>query len=239
VQDNAREAQRLLGELQAARGAMLKKEDALNMLADSLGSERSRLALLSNEIVAKQEEIAQRDQKIQQQNKELTEMGEIIRRQDSASNALRNKIAAALLGFEGAGLSIEQRNGKVYILLDESLLFQVGQSAVAPKGVDALKQLAAVLEANKEMNILVEGHTDNTGSPIFNWKLSTERALSITHILLANSSISPDRLTAAGRGQFSPLDKADTPEARRRNRRSEIILTPNLDLLFGLIEGVK
>jgi len=233
---NAKEAEVMLSALQKTKEDLLKREDALALLADSLGKEQARLGQLKNELDRKQTEIARRDTVIRSKNKELQELSKLLHTKDSLTHAIRTKVASALLGFEGAGLTIVQRNGKVYISLDESLLFQVGQSKVSEKGIEALKKLAAVLEANEDMKILIEGHTDNTGSPIYNWKLSTERALSITHILLSNSTIAPSRVTAAGRGQFSPIDTADTPEARKKNRRSEIILTPNLDELFDLIK---
>ncbi len=239
VQDNAREAKQILEALADTRLDLQKREDALADLSDSLGGERKRLQKVKAQVEAKEKEIAKRDSLIETKNVELYELGEVIRKKDSTTNALHMKIANALRGFEGSGLTIVRRNGKVYISLDESLLFEVGKSKVADKGVDALGKLAAVLAANKDMNILVEGHTDNTGPVVQNWKLSTERALAITQILLANEQLEPSRITAAGRGQFSPLDPSETLEARQRNRRSEIILTPNLDELFNIIDESK
>ena len=239
VQDNAREAQQMLTSLAETRTDLQRREDALANLSDSLSGERKRLQKLKADVDAKQKEIAKRDKTIETKNAELFELSEVIRKKDSTTNALKNKIAAALRGFDGSGLTIVQRNGKVYISLDESLMFEVGQSKVADKGVEALTKLAVVLAANKEMNVLVEGHTDNTGPAVQNWKLSTERALAITNILLANPQLEPSRLTAAGRGQFAPIDPSGTLESRQRNRRSEIILTPNLDELFNIIDDKK
>jgi chemotaxis protein MotB len=121
------------------------------------------------------------------------------------------------------------------------LLFESGSTVVDPKGVDALKKLAKVLEREADVTVLIEGHTDNV--PIKsatikdNWDLSVLRATSIVRILTSSSKIDPQRLTAAGRGEFFPIDKANTPEARKKNRRTEIILTPNLDKLFELINS--
>lgn len=239
VQDNAQEAKKILEALGDTRLDLQTREDALGQLSDSLTGERKRLQKAKAATEAKEREIAKRDSLIVTKNIELLELGNVIRKKDSITNALRSKIANALRGFEGSGLTIVQRNGKVYISMDESLLFQVGQSKVADKGVDALEKLATVLAANKDMNILVEGHTDNTGPALQNWKLSTERALAITHILLSNTQLEPSRITAAGRGQFSPIDPSETLEARQRNRRSEIVLTPNLDELFNIIDETK
>jgi chemotaxis protein MotB len=121
------------------------------------------------------------------------------------------------------------------------LLFASGSVKVDPKGVDALKKLALVLGVNKDVNVLIEGHTDNvpykgSGGIKDNWDLSVVRATSIVKILLDNGEIDANRLIAAGRGEFSPIDLANTPEARKKNRRTEIILTPKLDELFKILE---
>jgi len=165
----------------------------------------------------------------------------LISRQDSMVNALKNKVKEALLGFENNGLTIEQKNGKVYVSLDESLLFASGSYSVGERGIDALKKLAKVLEQNQEINVLVEGHTDNvplkgSGDIKDNWDLSVKRATSVVKIITENSKTNPKRLTAAGRGEYFPLDLTNTPEGRKKNRRIEVILTPKLDELFELLE---
>jgi chemotaxis protein MotB len=154
---------------------------------------------------------------------------------------LRKKVADALLGFENQGLTVTQKNGKVYVSLDEKLLFKSGSTVVDPKGVSALKKLADVLEQNPEINVMIEGHTDDV--PVMNgsaykdnWDLSALRATSIVRILLEGSSINPQRLTTAGRSQYLPVDPAKTAEARQKNRRTEIILSPKLDELYKLVE---
>ena len=162
-------------------------------------------------------------------------MEEVLRKKDSTTLALRNKIEKALNGFEGDGLNIVQRDGKIYLVLDESLLFSVGKSDVAAKGQEVLKNLATILDQNPDINIEVEGHTDNTGGTKVNWELSTKRALAISQILLDNSNIDGKRITVSGRGQYCPVDEANTPEARAKNRRTEIILTPDLQELYDLL----
>jgi len=221
--DNASEAKRIMSELQATREDLQKREDKLGALQTDLEKERVRLEKMNTEIVAKDEQ--------------LRSLQSVLRSKDSAANALKTRLSLALKGFEGNGLTILQRDGKIYVSLDEQLLFELGKFEVNPKGAEALKKLAGVLEKNADINILVEGHTDNTGSAKFNWKLSTDRALAISAILLDNPKVDGKRLTAAGRGQFSPIDDNSTVQGRTKNRRCEIILSPKLDELYKLIEN--
>jgi len=172
----------------------------------------------------------------------VNELETILKSKDQATADLKKKLQDALMGFEGKGLTITQKNGKVYVSMDESLLFESGKTAVQPKGVDALKNVAKVLEQNADINVLVEGHTDDvpmkgTGDIKDNWDLSVMRATSVTKIILQNSKTDPKRITSAGRGEFFPIDPAKTPEARKKNRRTEIILTPKLDELLKVLES--
>jgi len=169
-------------------------------------------------------------------NEKVKSLQSSLKSKDSIANILKEKISNALTGFEGNGLTVVQRDGKIYVSLDEKLMFEVGKYKVSSKGTEAIKKLSDVLEKNSDINILIEGHTDNTGTAKVNWKLSTERALAITTILLENDSIDARRVTLAGRGQYSPIDSNKTPEGRARNRRCEIILTPKLGELMKLIE---
>jgi chemotaxis protein MotB len=137
---------------------------------------------------------------------------------------------------------VKQKNGKVYVSMEESLLFASGKYEVTAKGADALKKLSKVLESNVDINIMVEGHTDNvpykgTDQLLDNWDLSAKRATTVVRILLNGSGINPERITAAGRSEYAPIDKANTPEARSKNRRTEIILSPKLDELLKIIEN--
>ena len=156
---------------------------------------------------------------------------------------MKKKVTDALLGFTDKGLTVEQRNGKVYVSLEDRLLFATGSIVADKKGEEALKQLAAVLEKNPDINILVEGHTDDvpiTGTISSgakdNWDLSVLRATSVVKIITKYSSVDPRRLTAAPPGPFSAMDPGKTEEARRKNRRTEIILTPKLDELLKVLE---
>ena len=167
------------------------------------------------------------------------DLGEVIG--DRILDALRQKVADALMGFEGQGLTVTRKDGKVYVSLDEKLLFKSGSTVVDPNGVCALKQLAVVLAKNPDIDIMIEGHTDDVpfrkGSTVKdNWDLSVLRATSIVRILLDGSGIEPTRLTVAGRGEFLPVDSGQTTEARRKNRRTEIILSPDLSEVFKILE---
>lgn len=220
------EARKLLTQLDKSQQDLYTREDQLNMLSQKLDNEKRELERLTTELESR--------------NKRLTELEELLNQKDEAVNALRKKVSDALLGFEGQGLTVTKKNGKVYVSLDEKLLFQSGSTEVDAKGVSALKKLAGVLEQNKDINITIEGHTDDVpivpGSQLKdNWDLSVKRATAIIRILLDNSTINPKRLTASGRGEFMPVDAQKTTEARRKNRRTEIILTPNLDEIFDIL----
>jgi len=156
---------------------------------------------------------------------------------------LKNAISKALTNFEGKGLTVEQRNGKVYVSMENKLLFQSGSWAVGSQGKQAVKQLGDVLAENPEIAILIEGHTDNVpykGNDQLsgNWDLSTKRATAIVKILKENAAIHPENLTAAGRGEFAPIATNDTPEGKAKNRRIEVILTPKLDEISKLLNDI-
>ena len=155
---------------------------------------------------------------------------------------IRGAVSKALVGFSDMGLNVETKEGKVYVSMEDKLLFASGSWMVSAKGVEAIKMLAKVLEENTDLNVMVEGHTDNDayhGSTAVkdNWDLSVMRATAVVKALLGSGDIEPVRLSASGRSEYLPLDENNTPEARAKNRRTEIILTPNLDQLFQLIQG--
>jgi chemotaxis protein MotB len=225
---------KLMGQFQLTQEELLKKEERLRDSERDLENKRKDLEQLSADLDNSRKAIELKELKV-------AELEAILARKDSVVKALREKVTNALLGFQGKGLAISQKNGKVYVSLDESLLFASGSITVDSKGQEAIRNLAKVLEKDKDINVLIEGHTDNV--PIKsaaikdNWDLSVMRATAIVRIITSSSSIDPIRLTAAGKGEFYPIDPANTPEARRKNRRTEIILTPQLDELFKIIEG--
>ncbi|MFN8155111.1 MAG: OmpA family protein [Bacteroidia bacterium] len=224
---NTEATKKLIRDLQKTQEELQRKEDELGKKAKSLAEKEANLQSMSGELDAK--------------NRRLAELERILAAKDSAANALRNSVSNALLGYKDKGLSVEMKNGKVYVMMEERLLFATGSIVVDPKGVEALRDLGTVLEKNPDISILIEGHTDNVpmkgaGEIKDNWDLSVMRATSVVKILLTQSKVSPLRLTAAGRGEFVPVDKVNTAEARKKNRRIEIILTPRLDEILKLLE---
>ncbi len=227
LRGNARETRRLLNELQSTQEDLTTKEQLLKELEANVAGQRQDVNRLQAELEAR--------------NARLMEMEKMLYEKDRVLDDLRERVAEALLGFEGQGLTVTRKDGKVYVSLDEKLLFRSGSTVVDPNGVRALQQLAQVLARNPEISIMIEGHTDDVpfrkGSSIKdNWDLSVMRATSIVRILLDGSGIDPTRLTVAGRGEYLPVDGADTPEARRKNRRTEIILSPDFSEIFRILD---
>lgn len=187
----------------------------------------------NNALKVKAEELAERERRLQ-------ELEGIIRAQDSLVNSLNDIVKRALLAFNSDELTVEMKNGKVYVSLSDKLLFKSGSAAVEEKGQEAIKKVAEVLNKHLDIDVLIEGHTDNvpikTDRYPDNWALSADRALSIVRLLSDNYKVNPKRLEAAGRGEFYPKAANDSPEGRARNRRTEIILSPKLDELYKLIE---
>lgn len=221
------ESQKLSGQLSMTQEQLQRKEDDLKKLQAELDKKKTDLDALTAELKKREDRVK--------------ELEDVLKQKEESVNALKKKVSDALLGFEGKGLTITQKNGKVYVSLEESLLFATGKWAVQPKGVEVLKKLAKVLETSADINVMVEGHTDDVpmkglGDVKDNWDLSAVRATSVVKIITSNSSTDPKRLTSAGRGEFFPIDDAKTKEARAKNRRTEIILTPKLDELLKVLE---
>lgn len=179
-------------------------------------------------------------EELEAREKRLAELQGIINSQDSLLNSLHNTVKKALLAFKSDEISVEMKNGKVYVSLSDKLLFKSGSAAVEEKGQDAIKTVADVLNKNPEIDVLIEGHTDNvpikTAKYEDNWALSADRALSIVRLLSNEHGVNPKRLEAAGRAEFYPKAGNDSVEGRAKNRRTEIILSPKLDELYKLIE---
>ena len=229
---NTEETKKLIVQLNQIKEDLQRKED--KMKKDSLDlSERERnLSELKGTLKEKEDRV--------------NELQSVLNKRDSTVNALRTAVNDALLGFQNNGLTVNEKNGRVYVSMEERLLFGSGSTIVEKKGEEALKELGAVLDKNKDINILVEGHTDNV--PISgtlpsgardNWELSVLRATSVVKIILKNVNIDPARLSAAGKGPYQPIDPANTTEARKKNRRTEIILTPKLDELMKVLDQVN
>jgi chemotaxis protein MotB len=200
---------------------------------EALKRKTEELKQKSDELTAKEKLLATRENA-------LNELRKVVAHQDSITNRLNNILRDALLGFKSDELSVYVKNGKVYVSLSDKLLFKSGSAAVEIKGIEAIKVLADVLNKNNDIDILVEGHTDNipikTAQYHDNWDLSAGRAISIVRILTDEYKISPLRLTASGKGEFSPRASNSTPDGRASNRRTEIILSPKLDELMKLLK---
>lgn len=209
---NSKKNRELLAQLEA-------KEQAL-------AAENARLAKLKKELEDRSNRVA--------------ELEHVIASKDAAMTRLKNAISRALTDFEGKGLTVEQRDGKVYVSMENKLLFSSGSWAVGTQGRRAVQQLGSVLGDNPDIAVLIEGHTDNVpykGNAQLsgNWDLSTKRATAIVNILRENAAIHPENLTAAGRGEFAPVATNDTAVGKAKNRRIEVILTPKLDELSKLL----
>ncbi len=234
------EAQQAL--LKGSEGEIRRLMDELQVAQKDLQKREFDLGKLSLDVNARKNELDKVQSELNERNARLADLEKMMQQQESVLTALKKKVSDALLGFENQGLTVTQKNGKVFVSLDEKLLFKSGSTTVDPKGALALKNLSRVLEQNPEINVMIEGHTDDVqvipGSTYRdNWDLSVLRATSIVRILLEGSSINPQRLTTAGRSQYQPVDAAKTAEARQKNRRTEIILSPKLDELYKLVEG--
>ena len=215
LQENLKRNRELLKELEA-------KEKAL-------AEEANRLTILQK--------------KLQDRSQRVEELEAIIAAKDAQMKALKDAISAALTNFEGNGLTVEQRDGKVYVSMENKLLFESGSWAVNSRGREAVVALGNVLAQNKEIAVLIEGHTDNVpysgnGNIESNWDLSTKRATAIVTILTQNPNIPKDNLTAAGRGEFAPIAPNTTAEGKAKNRRIEVILTPKLDEISKLLNDI-
>ena len=216
-----------------------EKERELNAINQDL--QEKELAILKKEAEIKQKEydIAQLTENLEEREKKVSDLENIISAKDSSLNALKNNLTLALVGFSDEELSIEQKDGKLYVSLYNKLLFRSGSTVVDAKGKDAIAQLAKILKKEGEFDIIVEGHTDNvpvnSGKMEDNWDLSVLRATSVVRILTENG-VDEKRIMPSGKGEFEPKADNNTPEGRAANRRTEIILAPQLDGLLDIIK---
>lgn len=243
--------------LQQELTALHKKYDALNEsysaleqnsskeIADNIQKNRELLAQLEAKelaLAAENDRLLKLEADMQERSQRIAELELLITSKDQAMRDLKNAISSALTAFEGKGLTVEQRNGKVYVSMENKLLFKSGSWAIGSKGRIAIEQLGSVLADNPEIAVLIEGHTDNDpfssgGQIANNWDLSTKRATAIVQILSENASINPESLTAAGRGEYAPIASNDDTEGKAKNRRIEVILTPKLDEISKLLNN--
>ncbi|MBN2520422.1 MAG: OmpA family protein [Bacteroidales bacterium] len=251
-QNNLDKVDRQYRDLQVAQEELLKGNAVetkqllkqLQLIQEDLQIREDQVRLMQAKVDADKKELLNVQKELEERNKKMVELEAVLHSKDSVMNALKEKISKALLGFENNGLTVSRKEGKIYVSMEEKLLFASGSAEIDPNGVDAIKKLAKVLEENPDINIMIEGHTDDVkyipdAAIQDNWDLSVKRANTVVRILLKNSKIDPKRLTSAGRGEYIPLETGKTPEARKKNRRTEIILTPNLNELFEIAESSK
>lgn len=205
-------------------------------LQNDLDSKNLELQRKEDALMSLETELKTKQRLLEDREKKVNELEEALKRKDEGIKALKTKVATALRAYENKGLTVVEKNGKIYVSLEAKLLFQSGSTLVEEGGKKAVIDLAKVLEKEKDLEIIVEGHTDNdklesASHPKSNWELSVLRATSVVEIMSANSKINPSILMAAGRGEFHPVDAKD----KAKNRRIEVIISPNLNALFEMI----
>ena len=223
--------------MQTKNGELSASINNLQTEIDKLKKQMSEEDRLNNERLTNLR--LKSEEELNAQIKRLENMQRLMASQREGIEQLRKKMADALVNFNSNELTVFVKNGKVYVSLQESLLFPSGSAVVNQKGKDALGTLAQVLNSNPDINVLIEGHTDSIpirGKYEDNWALSVGRSTAIVRLLTATYNVDPIRVTASGRSKYEPVDTNDTPEGRARNRRTEIILAPKLDQLMQLLE---
>jgi len=213
-------------------------KDSHEKYDDLRKSSGAQVAGLSSDLAAKQKELDEKEELLKNREERLKMLEEIIKKQDELMTALSDRVKKALMGFDADELSVEMRDGKVYVSMSDKLLFKSGSDAVEPKGQEALTKIAEVMKKNLDIGMAIEGHTDsipiNTNRFKDNWDLSVARATSVVRILTTNG-VEPDRLTASGKGEFTPKASNATKEGRATNRRTELVLSPKLNELMQLL----
>jgi chemotaxis protein MotB len=238
--------------LQADLSALNNKMDVLNdsyaalekNSGESLKANMAKNRELLEQLGAKEKALAVEQEQLSRNNQRLQELEDLIAAKEESMRKLKETLSKALNSFEGKGLTVEQKNGKVYVSMENKLLFKSGSWAVGSEGKTAVVEVGKVLGDNPDISVLIEGHTDDdpfggSGPIADNWDLSTKRATAIVAILSENKAVSKQNLTAAGRGEFSPLASNTTAEGKAKNRRIEIILTPRLDEIAEMLKDIN
>lgn len=228
IEASSKRQEQLTKELADKKRELDLKESELESLSKSLKDREDKLSELLGDVDAK--------------TRRIHELEASLAAKDSALAQLKNKITDALKGFTSDELTVEEKNGKIYVSMSEKLLFKSASFSVDSKGEEALGKIADVLKKQTDVDIIVEGHTDNvpyrgSGQLSDNWDLSVKRATSVVRILVDKNNLSSDNVTAAGRGETQPVADNETVEGKAKNRRTDIILSPRLDKLFDIIEG--
>jgi len=205
-------------------------------LTEQLAQKQEQLYQKEQELRIKEENINNLQANLTQREQRVQELEAAIAEKEAVLEAVRNKVNQALLGFSDADLSVTEKDGKIYVSLSQNLLFRSGSKTINSQGRNAISKLAEVLKQNPDIQITVEGHTDTDGDADFNWDLSVQRATSVIKEL-TDSGVDPKRIIASGRGEYFPVAPNTTSDGKAQNRRTEIILTPNLDALYEIINN--
>ncbi len=242
------EKNRKLTSLKTESDALCERvRQQLDALTNSTAAEKDKLlkqlAEKEKDLLAKAADLDKLAKELNERDAKVRDLENLIARKDSAVQALKHKMLEALKGFSSSDLTVYEKDGKVYVALSDKLLFASGSYNVEPKGKEALKKIAEVLNRQTDISITVEGHTDNkpyvtTSGPInSNWDLSVMRASSVTKIFTGENKVDAKRVTPAGRGEYFPVETNDTPEGRSKNRRIEIVLTPDMKGIFDMLNS--
>lgn len=238
------DAEKLQLELDKQRASYAVLQDEYNTMRDNyrnqLSGKNLDLETTREEVNKAKRELEAREVELKEKEAKYAQLQAALDAKDAEISLIREKLTDALVGFADKGLSVEVRDGKVYVSMEEKLLFASGSWSVSKDGKSALKEVAKVLAENTDIDVMIEGHTDNVAlkgrnEVKDNWDLSVMRATSIVKVLLGEAKIDPERIIASGRGEYRPLVSNDSQQNRAKNRRSEIILTPKLDQVMQLI----
>lgn len=248
------ERDKLSKDYASTKSGLDKMQSSYNDLEKTSGENTANMSKKNRELLAEleakqkalaaeQERLNKLKAELQERSQRVDELEGMIAAQEAGLKKLKETLSKALNGFTGKGLTVEQKNGKVYVSMENKLLFGSGSWTVGTEGKKAVTEVGKVLASNPDISVLIEGHTDNAaykggGDIADNWDLSTKRATAIVHILKENKGVDPKNLTAAGRGEYAPVTGNETAEGKSKNRRIEIILTPKLDELNKMLNEI-
>lgn len=248
------ERDKLSADYASAKSGLDRLQSSYNSLEKSSGESNESFSKKNRELLAEleakekalaaeQERLNKLKADLQERSQRVDELEGMIAAQEAGLKKLKETLSKALNSFEGKGLTVEQKNGKVYVSMENKLLFGSGSWTVGAEGKKAVSEVAKVLAVNPDISVLIEGHTDNVpysgnGQITDNWDLSTKRATAIVNIMRENKGVNPQNLTAAGRSEFAPVTGNETAEGKSKNRRIEIILTPKLDEISKMLNEI-
>ncbi len=228
------EKQNLTEELATKQNELDQRERDLRRLEDNLKSQEQSLLALQQRLQQKENEMNGLEGANAESQAQLRELQALLQQKDETLIELRRSVNQALLGFTEADLQVSEKNGKIYVSLSQNLLFAPGSKSIDWKGKQAIMQVAEVLKSHPDILVNVEGHTDADGAADYNWDLSAQRATAVVKVITAQG-VDPKRVTASGRALYDPVAPNTSSANKAANRRTEIILSPKLDVLYRII----